>query len=310
MAVSGSFLPVRRHRRDLVFLLVVAVSVALLGDGPTTVKPAYPSSNNLPLPDLAEPDHSLSLASCRGVRMDPMSANLACSFPSNKIPCFRSVLALPVLLPSKSPWPAFFLCFRSDACSCCLVRAGQLRIGACFLGMFWHRFFRFGDIFLYISMHQTETVLRWNHLLSLLPFPGARCWLLAHVLHPISWRQHIRRLHPRRGGSCIAREPRGAVRVRRRLLAVSPSCWWQLERQPVALAWPAPVSSGDVEAVPKLVETPVLKTDAWIVHRRWVVYVSLLDNIVIFISRIAYVVWDFYVLFLYYDLFYYIMQGA
>jgi hypothetical protein len=105
MAVSGRFLPVRRHQQDLVFsVLSVAVYVVLLVDGPFTVKPPCPSSNNLHLPDLVESDPSLSFASCGGVEMDPMSADLACSFPSNKIPCFsRGAPPLPVLRKS-SRW--------------------------------------------------------------------------------------------------------------------------------------------------------------------------------------------------------------
>jgi hypothetical protein len=134
-------------------------------------------------------------------------------------------------------------------------------------------------------------------------FPGAgTCWSPTHVVHHLSWCRLLSRLHSCRGGSCIAREPRGAVRVRRRPLAVSSSCWWQPERRLVGDKLSS-VSGGDLEAASLLEATPVQKTDAWIALQRWVVYVSLLDLIVIFIfCCVASVFLDFYVQLLYCDL--------
>lgn len=121
-----------------------------------------------------------------------------------------------------------------------------------------------------------------------------------HQLHP--WRRLFLRLHLRRGGCCIAREPRGAVRVRRRPLTASPPRWWQPEFRPV-VDRSSPVSGDDVEAMHFPEATPMLKPDACIVHRRWVVYVSSLDFFVIFILvRVAYVPWDCLVPSLYLEL--------
>jgi len=156
---------------------------------------------------------------------DLASPNQVCSFSSNNSPCLLILSSLPVLFSTKSPWPAWFLCFRSGSRSSCPVEwTGWWGFVACFSAMFWPCPSRFGDAISVLLLHLIDASSCSVHLRQLLPIPGfvrlmVRNKLVAVVVLQTSPPPSSFDLHSPR--------PRVAVRVRRRSSAVSPFGWWQ-----------------------------------------------------------------------------------